>query len=791
MARTPSAHWVPQSLQKRVPYTDKPFIEQVDPNEISLGNGHRDISHLLEIIYDSQAPCIAKTKALRLLNDILPGRQAEAIYLDAFEALRPLLLQPPGGLLLNTLLVLNTIVDTLEAASQIIDDIPRIVEILDPQIEPPLRIASASLLHKISELLGSIPEFFEGDIPIKIVVASSSYPSTPLLMELFPLLSILTNNQTIRVPLIDNKSLLKIIIKSITDPQLQKLSINLCENIAMDNSHNGKLALLHSNILSQIGPLLKSPKIELRMSVISLLTLLAVPKEGKERIAKDQLIPSFLKNISEFDCDLHCRRAAMKCRVIVAELPFGRSVVGNVIDPSVPKRKEEKDKKIAIVKPNKRRVTTPTKHREANTVTRGIIGNVALPPLKEVEENAKSDKNEMEIVEEDSERNETKSENDKKHSDNKEIKSENDKIEEVHSDEEEIKSGNGEKNSDNEEVKPDKEEIKSENDKIEEVHSDGEEIKSGKEETEINKNEMKSESGEKNSDNEEVKSEKSEKEEIKSCSDKIEEVHSDNEEVKTEKSYSGKIEEFHSDNEEVKPEKSDSDKIEEVHSNNKSEKSETDEKEENKSEINKFDSDKDEIEEIQIENSETKSEIEEVKDAEEVKSENSELHSEDEKIEEIQSDKEEIEEVNDAEEVKSENSELHSEDEKIEEIQSDKEEISENNDNEKSHSEDDKIEEVNGAEEIKSENSELHSEDETIEEIQSEKEEIEEVNDAEEVKSENSELHSEDDKNESDKNKNEIHSVDETIVDFNADEEENEEISDENNSDEEVIDEIN
>lgn len=339
MSRTPSAHWVPDTLRRRVPYTDKPFAEQHDPYEISLGLGHREISHLLEIIYDQQATRMDKTKALRLLNDILPGREAEAIELHAFDALRPLLLQQNNGLLLHTLIALNTLISTILDADMLTQDIPRIVEIVNPDNEVPLRIAAAALLRNIAELLGPVPQFVEGDVPIKLVAAAASkYSTQPLYAELFPLLSRLTNQQKIRVPLIESQNLLKVLVQSIQNPELQMLAINLAENVAMDSGNNGKLALLEADILDQLGPLLSSPTVTVRMATISLITLLSVPREGKERIAMERGIADTLKKISESDPDLECRRAATKCRIIVAELPFGKVIVGELTDPSEPVR---------------------------------------------------------------------------------------------------------------------------------------------------------------------------------------------------------------------------------------------------------------------------------------------------------------------------------------------------------------------------------------------------------------------------------------------------------------------
>lgn len=362
MSRTPSAHWVSDTLCKRVPYPDPPFSDQYNPHEISLGNGHREISHLLEIIYDQQASRIDKTKALRLLNDVLPGREPEAIQLSAYDALRPLLLQPPNGLLLHSIVALNTLTKTILDAEHLKGDIARLVEIIDPQIETPLRIAAATLLRNIAELLGPIPELLAGEIPIKFVeAAASELSTTPLLYELYILLSRITNEQTIRVPLIESPKFLKKLVKSISVSELQDVAINLAENISMDSSHKGKLALLDTEILDDLGPLLKSKRVSVRMAVVSLISLLAVPKEGKEYLAMSQDIADSLKKISENDADLQCRRAAMKCRIIIAELPMAKVIIGAVVDPSIPEgdptivNNNESD-----AKPTKPKPATPT-----------------------------------------------------------------------------------------------------------------------------------------------------------------------------------------------------------------------------------------------------------------------------------------------------------------------------------------------------------------------------------------------------------------------------------------------
>jgi hypothetical protein len=336
-ARTPSAHWVSDFLNRRVPYTDRPFKEQHNPHEISLGHGHREIAHLIEIIADPKAAKAPMIQALRLLTDVLAGRQAEAIEHNAFDALHPLLKQPPGGLLLYSLVCLDTLIVTITDAQVLSPDIPQIVEIVDPKIEPPLRIAAATLLRHIADLLGPIKEFVEGDVPIKLVAATASVLTKgDLLPQLFDLLARLTNVQAVRVPIIRDQRLLEVIVGAIADPVLQAKAVNLAENIAMDSSNGGKRALLDTDILDKMPPLLVNPNVNTRIAAVSLIALLAVPKEGKERIAMSREIADALKKISESDADLYCRRSACKVWIIVAELPFGREIVGQVVDPSIP-----------------------------------------------------------------------------------------------------------------------------------------------------------------------------------------------------------------------------------------------------------------------------------------------------------------------------------------------------------------------------------------------------------------------------------------------------------------------
>ena len=341
MSRTPSAHWIPDSLSKRVPYTD---TLKYDPYEISLGYGHQEISHLLDILLDSLSPKANKIKSLRLLCDVLPGREDEAIQLKAFDILKPFLNQPPNGLLLHSLIALNILADTKEHASVLVPDIPRIVEIVAPEIEVPLRLAAATLLRHIAEFVGPVPEFTEGKVPTNLVVATAAKDSSkPFLVEMFYLLSRLTNIQKVRVPIISSPELLKVLRDSVPNEELRDSAILLACNIAMDKSHHGKTALLESGFLDVINLLLLSKEVSVRMSALSLISLLAVPKDGKELLSTMPDTADTLKKISDNDPDLYCRRAATKCRIFIAEIPFGKVIVGDVVDPSVPVPKPKQE----------------------------------------------------------------------------------------------------------------------------------------------------------------------------------------------------------------------------------------------------------------------------------------------------------------------------------------------------------------------------------------------------------------------------------------------------------------
>jgi hypothetical protein len=283
---------------------------------------------MLEILGDAQAPKPNKIKALRLLNEVLPGRQHDADANGAIEILRPYLMQPPIGLLLNTVVAFNTLINTDDLARKMLEDVPRIVEIIAPSFEPPLRQEAARLLRIIAEFVGPEPPFLAGSVPAAFVEAVGSRESKPeFLKEAYGFLSRLTNKQNIRVPLFDSSDVLTILVRSFSDSFLLNVAIIFASNIAMDPSHRAKLALLNADILPNISEYLKSPDPKLRYSVLSLMSLLAVPKDGKHDMATDDKIPAYVNDIIDNDPDDDCKAAAKEVRVLISELPFGAAIM--------------------------------------------------------------------------------------------------------------------------------------------------------------------------------------------------------------------------------------------------------------------------------------------------------------------------------------------------------------------------------------------------------------------------------------------------------------------------------
>lgn len=306
-----------------------PEQKQWDPFEPTLGLRHREISHMLEILSNPQAPKSSKIKALQLLTEVIPGRQHEADMLGIFDILRPFLMQNPNGLLLNALVVFNSLINTKDLAAKLLEDVPRIVELVHPDIEKPIRTEAARLLRSVAEYVGPEVPFQSGSVPSQLVAAVASRDcDTDFLLEGFRLLSRLTNKQNIRVPLIDNSDFLLALVRSFSNIKLRESAFILASNIAMDPSHRGKIALLNAEILPAIQPYLTSEDESVRLSALSLLCLLAVPKDGKQMIATDPNMPEVISNIISKDTSEECKKAANELRLLVTEHPIGKAIMG-------------------------------------------------------------------------------------------------------------------------------------------------------------------------------------------------------------------------------------------------------------------------------------------------------------------------------------------------------------------------------------------------------------------------------------------------------------------------------
>jgi hypothetical protein len=299
------------------------------PYEATLGLRHRDIIHLLEILDDPQAPVPDRIKSLRLLNEVLPGRQHEAEMYGAIDKLRPYLMQPANGLLINSIVAFNTLINTEDLARKMLQDVPRIVEIIAPDVEPPIRREAAKLLRIIAEFVGPEAPFLAGSVPWSLVEAVASRPIDPeFLVQAYGLMSRLANKQQVRVPLFESTDALTILVRSFSNPILRNVALIFASNIAMDPSHRGKSALLNADILPNLVEYLSSPDAKLRLTVLSLLALLAVPKEGKHDVATDDSLPAEISRVIENDPDDDCKKAAIEVRTLVCEYPMGRALFG-------------------------------------------------------------------------------------------------------------------------------------------------------------------------------------------------------------------------------------------------------------------------------------------------------------------------------------------------------------------------------------------------------------------------------------------------------------------------------
>jgi hypothetical protein len=263
------------------------------------------------------------------LNEVLPGRQHEAEMHGVIDILRPYLMQPANGLLLNSLVAFNTLINTEDLARKLLQDIPQIVEVIEPSVEPPLRREAAKLLRIIAEFVGPEPPFLAGGVPSALVQAVGCRPiDAEFLVQAYGLMSRLANKQQIRVPLFESTDALTILVRSFSNPLLRNVALIFASNIAMDPSHRGKSALLNADILPNMVEYLSSPDPRLRLTVLSLLALLAVPKEGKHDIATDDALPPAILHVIDHDDDESCKKAAIGVRTLVCEYPMGRALFG-------------------------------------------------------------------------------------------------------------------------------------------------------------------------------------------------------------------------------------------------------------------------------------------------------------------------------------------------------------------------------------------------------------------------------------------------------------------------------
>jgi hypothetical protein len=247
----------------------------------------------------------------------------------AIDILRPYLMQPPNGLLLNTIVAFNTLVHTEDLARKMLPDVPRIVEVIDPSIERPLRREAAKLLRIIAEFVGPEPPFLAGTVPSAFVAAVGSRESEPdFLFEAYRLLSYLANKQSIRGVLTESSDVLNMLVRSFSNASLRSVALIFASNLAMDPLHRAKGSLLNADILTNIAEYLRSPDAKLRFAVLSLIALLAVPKDGKSDIAQDENLPTYINEIIASDPDESCKEAAKRVKVLVSELPAGRAIMG-------------------------------------------------------------------------------------------------------------------------------------------------------------------------------------------------------------------------------------------------------------------------------------------------------------------------------------------------------------------------------------------------------------------------------------------------------------------------------
>ena len=103
----------------------------------------------------------------------------------------------------------------------------------------------------------------------------------------------------------------------------------------MEPSHKGKIALINADIFSSISQFLDSRDIDLKFTVLSLIALLTVPKEGKHKVSTDQEIPELINRIASNDSNEQCKKAAETIRILVSEIPLGEAIMGHSINSNL------------------------------------------------------------------------------------------------------------------------------------------------------------------------------------------------------------------------------------------------------------------------------------------------------------------------------------------------------------------------------------------------------------------------------------------------------------------------
>jgi hypothetical protein len=157
---------------------------------------------------------------------------------------------------------------------------------------------------------------------------SARQTDAEFIREMFGMLSRLANTAPIRLPLCTSIEFLTMLVRSLSNPFLRNAAVLLASNIAMDPTHQGKLALLSCDILPSVAPYLHSTDAHVRYSILSLLCLLAVPKDGKHIISTDRDLPDTINAIARGDDDDKCREAAAELKVLVTELALGKAIIG-------------------------------------------------------------------------------------------------------------------------------------------------------------------------------------------------------------------------------------------------------------------------------------------------------------------------------------------------------------------------------------------------------------------------------------------------------------------------------